>query len=107
MDSLSYCYWCELDDLNWKKVMHPDSELSNVTDGSIEYLALLHEAASSYVEFASWYYEIELPLDTIKKIYTLTPLTDQIVKSLNVDLDLESAIEFANEIGYPIANTQA
>jgi hypothetical protein len=106
MDSISYCYWCELDAPYWKKVIHPDDEFSNESDGSIEHLSLLYEKTSSYLEFADCYYEIELPLNIVEKIYALTPLTNQMVKSLNGNLGFETAIEFAKEIGYPIENIQ-
>lgn len=107
MDWISYCYWRAPDNSSWEKVKHPDVNSSSVTDGSIKNLALLNESASSYVEFAKWYYEIELPLDITEQLYALSPLTDQMVKSLSSDLDFETATEFAKEIGYPVANTQA
>jgi len=104
MDQISYCYWHPREDDRWKKVTHPDATLSNATDGSIEHLALLHESSLLYQEFASEYCEIELALHTIDKVYSFTPLTDQIVKSLNPDLALSDAIEFSKEIGYPVAD---
>jgi hypothetical protein len=100
MDWISYCHWRGPKDAVWHKVAHPDPALANVKDGSEEYLALLHEPASSYVEFAKWYYEIELPLAAVEHIYSHGPLTDTLVTSLNPELAYAQAEAFAAEIGY-------
>jgi len=107
MDWSSYCYWRGREDSVWHKVVHPDPVLSRSDDGSAEYLALLFEPAPSYAEFAKWYYEIDLPLSSIESIYTHTPLTDRLVRSLNAEMTIAEAREFAAEIGYPVAHTDA
>lgn len=100
MDWLSYCYWRTPEAPSWQKVTHPNSALTQSTDGS-ENLALLYKPASSYKAFAEWYYEQKLPLASIESVYRHSPLTESLVKSLNPELDLTQAIEAAAEIGYP------
>ena len=66
MDWLSYCYWRAPEDSSWQRVVHPDPSLSSLEDGSAEYLALLVEPATSYEDFAKWYYELDIPIDAIE-----------------------------------------
>ena len=101
MDWLSYCYWRRSEEQNWHKVVHPDPTFSQSQDGSAEYLALLYEPASSYEEFARWYYEINLPIVSIESIYQHATLTESLVRSLNPEVSIAQAQEAAEEIGYP------
>jgi hypothetical protein len=103
MEWLSYCYWRAADDATWHKVVHPDPLLSKADDGSSEFLAPLVEPPSTYQEFAREYYELDLPLTAIEAIYAHTPLTPGLVRSLNAELPMTQAREFAIEIGYPLA----
>jgi len=103
MDWLSYCYWRNPDDSAWLKVSPADSTTQNADDGSEKFLALLLEPASSYVEFAEWYYEKTLPLEFVERIYRHERLTEELVTSLNPELAFSEAKAFAAEIGYPVA----
>ena len=103
MDWLSYCYWRSPEDSSWLKVSAPDSATQDADDGSEEFLALLVEPASSYVQFAEWYYEKELILVSVERIYKHDRLTEELVKSLNPNLAFAEAKDFAAEIGYPVA----
>ncbi len=103
MDWLSYCYWRSPDDLIWHKVAISKFASADTDDGSEEFLALLHEPASSYVEFAKWYYEKEVSLESVERIYEHDRLTEELVKSLNPELAFAEAKVFADEIGYPSA----
>jgi hypothetical protein len=102
MDWLSYCYWRSTEDTAWRKVVPPDSTTEDADDGSEEFLALLLEPASSYIDFAEWYYDRELPLASVERIYRQDRLTDELVKSLNPELTFAEAKTFAAEIGYPV-----
>lgn len=102
MDWLSFCYWCESTQRSWEKVIHPDPAYAEVSDGSLEFLSLLYEPASAYQEFASWYYEFEIPFEVIEKIYSHHPITESIITALNPELQMALVKEFAMEIGYPI-----
>lgn len=100
MHSVSYCYWRRPEDSSWHKVASANWVSAGVDDGSSK-LALLCEPAASYVAFANEYYEIELPLSSVQRIYEYGLLTEELVKGLNPDLDFAEAQEFAAEIGYP------
>jgi hypothetical protein len=102
MDWLSYCYWREPEAASWRKVVHPDPALALSDDGSAGHLALLLEPASSYEEFAKWYYELTLPIAAIESVYAHVPLTEVLGRSLNPEVTIAHAREAAAEIGYPV-----
>ncbi|MER2099580.1 MAG: hypothetical protein ABS977_21960 [Pseudomonas qingdaonensis] len=103
MDWLSYCYWRSPDDAAWQKVAAPNVTTDHLDDGSVEFLALLIEPASGYVEFAQWYYEQAVPLAAVQQLYDHTPLTADLVAALNPELDFAEAVASAVETGYPCA----
>jgi hypothetical protein len=101
MDAVSYCYWRRSGDREWSKVAHPDAGLPHWSDGSADYLSILLAPASCYYDYATDYFECEVPLASIEHIYAHAPLTAAIVKSLNPQLSLEDAHAAARQIGYP------
>lgn len=103
MDWLSYCYWRGPEDQGWQKVAAADIATDNLDDGSVDYLALLIEPASGYVAFVEWYYEQPVPLAAVQRIYEHTPLTAELVASLNPELEFAEAVASAAEVGYPCA----
>jgi hypothetical protein len=107
MDWLSYCYWRAPEDSSWQRVVHPDPVLSLSEDGSAEYLAPLVEPATSYEDFAKWYYELDIPASAIESIYNHSPLSESLVRSLNPEISLAQAQEAAAEIGYPACRSDA
>jgi hypothetical protein len=106
MDWLSYCYWRASEDSSWQRVVHPDPVLSLSEDGSAEYLALLVEPATSYQEFAKWYYELDIPAGAIESLYNHRPLSESLVGSLNSEVSLAQAQVDATEIGYPVGRAE-
>ena len=100
-DHASFCYWRASDDAGWQRAVHPDPALADKDDGADEMLALLIEPAAAYVEFAAEYYEVELPLEAVERLYAHAPLSDALVQALNPEVTLAQVREFADEIGYP------
>ncbi len=101
-DWMSFCYWRGPDDRAWHRLSHPKADRALLDDGSSELLALLHEPAAAYVEFAQWYYEVSLPCPSVEAIFRGEPLTTQFVQSINSDLSLAAVSADAAEIGYPV-----
>lgn len=102
LDQMSFCYWRQTEDLVWHKVVSPNQALSQSADGSLEYLSMLIEPASSYQQFASEYFELHTPLDAIENIFAFAPLSTALGRSLNPNVSMGELIESASEIGYPI-----
>lgn len=107
MSHASFCYWRSPEDAAWHKVLHTDIALSEFSDGSSEFLELLVKDASSYHEYACAYFEVTVPLEAVEKIYSLAPLTPELVQSINPEVSMAVAVEFALEIGYPVKNVNA
>lgn len=104
-DWMSFCYWRSPTDPFWSRVVHPRVERAQMEDGSSEFLALLHEPVSAYIEFAQWYYERSLPLSAVDAIYRNEPLTPEIVHALNAELSFEDILEDAAEIGFALSSS--
>jgi hypothetical protein len=103
-DWMSFCYWRPQQDRAWSRVVHPRAERAELEDGSSELLALLHEPAAAYVDFAEWYYERSLPLAVVEAIFRNEPVTQEVVQALNPELSLSAVAADAAEIGFPLAS---
>lgn len=75
-------------------------------DGSGDLLSILAGAPAQYVEFASWYFEVDLPLEAVQRVYAHEPLTEELVALLNPETSLDEIREDLEEIGYPLADAQ-
>lgn len=107
MNHVSFCYWRSPEDAAWHKVLHANIDLLECADGSSEFLELLVQDASSYHEYACAYCEVSIPIEAVEKIYSLAPLTPKLVESINAEVSMAMAVEFALEIGYPVENVNA
>lgn len=75
-------------------------------DGSADLLAILAGSPEQYVAFAAWYFESEVPLAAVERVYGNEPLSKALVQQLNPELALEEILEDLEEIGYPLAGNQ-
>jgi hypothetical protein len=74
-------------------------------DGSERLLELFTARPEDYQGYARDYFERELPLDPIARIYHHEPLTDELIQTLNPETSLVDLSRDLEEIGYPIAVT--
>lgn len=65
---------------------------------------LVDDTPAAYQRFADEYYEVELDARAISEVLSLAPLTDELVESLNPDVDLETLATDLAAIGYPAAS---
>lgn len=75
-------------------------------DGSADLLGILAGAPEQYVEFASWYFETDVPLEAVQRVYAHEPLSEALVALLNPEASLEEIREDLEEIGYPLPDAQ-
>lgn len=75
---------------------------SDDPDGSADLLKIFAGAPEQYVEYADWYFETEIPLEAVKRVYAHEPLSEELVASLNPDVSLDDLLEDLEEIGYPL-----
>jgi hypothetical protein len=55
----------------------------------------------AYVTFAENVFEVALELDAIRHVYAQLPLTEEVVRSLNPEVQLSDLKDDIAEIGYP------
>jgi hypothetical protein len=101
MGDATFCVWRRHGDSSWNcgVTEFPPGE---DPDGSEWMLGILDGDPVTYQEFARDYYEAEVPLHAVEHVYGLQPLTDDIIRSLNGELTVESLAAAAVEIGYPL-----
>jgi hypothetical protein len=100
-DSTSFAAFClpAHRDWVWSK---PLTQFSKLDGGEDELLALLSGSPQDYADFASQYYEADVPVKIVQQVFSLSPITEDVVLALNPDADF-SAIEaeLFEEIAYP------
>jgi hypothetical protein len=85
--------WCRANDL---------TDFCALDAGEDDLLQHLCGSPSDYASFAADYYEKAVPVGAVAEIFRHTPVTDQLVSSLNSDVTLEDiSVELHHEIGYP------
>jgi len=96
-DNVSYCFWCMLEDESWKYSVAPSTIDSNV-------FFMLEDLAGdpkTYVEFCKDYYEENIDLDVVKAIYNHTPITENVARGLNADIDYTVLLKELIKMEYP------
>lgn len=100
MEDVTFCIWRLSADVKWHCGVREFPEGED-PDGSEGMLKILDGDPATYQEFARNYYEVELPLGAIEHLYANLPLTEDIVKSLNAELNLQDIENDREEIAYP------
>ncbi|QKW23425.1 hypothetical protein HUT16_33940 [Kitasatospora sp. NA04385] len=102
------CFWREAADTAWRTgapELPPDGgdeDGGEEDGGAVRLFALLLDGApEAYRGFAEEYYETEVDLDAVRHVYALRPLTREVVRALNPELDLADLAEDVAEIRYP------
>jgi hypothetical protein len=103
MDRASFCIWRRFTDQKWNVVSPLGGYVLPEQDGSAELIGIFDGNPESYKNWATDYYEREVPLVAVKAIYEHQPLSEQLVANLNPDISLSDTYADALEIGYPSA----
>lgn len=103
MQDTTFCIWRSIDDSNWQvgKIDFP-GDAADDPDGSAGLLFILDGNADTYKQFAEEYYERPVSIQAVQKIYAHEPLTAQLLKELNPQIELETILADAVQIGYPV-----
>lgn len=100
--SATAVFWRETGDTAWRagKVEFPDGD--GDPDGA-DYLFEILTAGTpeAYRDFAEDYYETTLPLEAVRHIWSLRPLTQAVVDALNPGLPLTVVGPRVERAGYP------
>jgi hypothetical protein len=104
----TFCIWRAADDdryrigpieLPERKAIEP---YRSDPDGSRWLLAILDDDPRTYAKFACDYYERDVDVKVVSKIYAHVPLTEAMVHALNDEADVEAIFESARGMGYPV-----
>lgn len=95
-EEVTLCIWREPEDSSWRKgeVHIPDGE----EDGSGFLLGTIFETPEDYVDWAEDYFEMTVPLETVEQIYAGTPITADLIRSLNPERNIEEALRELEEL---------
>ncbi|MFI6515453.1 hypothetical protein ACIBF1_07845 [Spirillospora sp. NPDC050679] len=100
------CLWREPRDTSWQvgEIDYPPNRPD--PDGSTRLFGLLTDPTpEAFTRFAEDYYEVPVDLETVRAVYELRPLTQQMISPLNPEVLMASLAEDLAEIGYPIDPT--
>lgn len=102
MQHTTLCLWRKHEDPMWQigDIKYPDGD--ETSDGSEWLLGLLDNNPEAYRYYAEQYYQENIPLEAIKRVYAHKPLSEEVVHALNAKISLAVLTEDAEEIGYPI-----
>lgn len=96
-EDVTFCIWREKSDTAWKK---GNAEVSEHVDGSGFLIGAIYQTAEDYVEFAEGYFEQQLPLEVVSKIYQGNPITDEMIRTLNPERNVEETLKELAELGF-------
>ncbi len=95
-DQVTCLFWHERTGNGWHAV-------GTDKDAGSEWFRMLLEGAAYYHAWAEEYYEIELDLTLIERIFQHEPLTPELAEQLNDELEWAELQEDIAEIAYPLA----
>lgn len=99
--SVTLTAWRLDGDAAWSHGQARDVQAPSDDDGGTWLFDELDGRPETYVAFAADYYEMPVSLSAAIHVFQQRPLTDALVRSLNVDLSLEDFGEDIRSIGYP------
>ncbi len=86
-------------DWTWSR---SQTQFSDLGGGESELLSLLWGTQQDYVNFAASYYETDVPVEIIRQFFSLAPVTQDMIASLNPNTELSDIeTELFDEIAYP------
>ncbi|MBW8184896.1 hypothetical protein [Shewanella nanhaiensis] len=103
MENISFCIW-KLHSVNSWRIGDFEFAVGEDPDGSEYLLEIFDGDPDTYRVFAQEYYEVDLDIAVIEKVYRHLPLTDRLVKSINSEVSLKELEKDILEIGYPSIN---
>ena len=101
MGDTTYCIWREKRESQWHigNISFPGGD---DPDGSAWMLSILDGNPLTYKEWAEQYHERPISADAVKQIYEGATLTPALVRALNLEVEYETVLSDASEIGYPV-----
>ncbi len=98
MSDLTYCAWYLDGGDAWG---HGVPGRADLLDARLGHLQLLLDDPAPYADWATEYYERNVPLESVRWVRAGKPLNEEVVASLNDGLSLRDLSDELEEIGYP------
>jgi hypothetical protein len=104
MEDVTFCIWFAAGDAAWAcgEIAFPPEE--DDPDGSAWMLSMLDGKPETYREFVEDYFEVDVPLDAIRRVFAHEPLSKELLSEFPATRDFDELIADADEIGYPLAD---
>ncbi|OAI16623.1 hypothetical protein A1359_07200 [Methylomonas lenta] len=102
MEDTTFCIWSLASDSAWSRgsIEFPANE--DDPDGSLWMLSALDGNPTTYQLFAKEYFELDVGLDAITRVFAQEPLSVELLQAFPSSRNLQDVIADAEEIGYPI-----
>lgn len=98
----TFCLWQRSSDNSWQRgeIEFPSGP---DPDGSLALLFILDGKPETYKKWAEDYYEQEVDLGAVQRVYAHEPLTEELLQQLNPETTFKDLDSDIMEIGYPCA----
>lgn len=102
MQDTTFCLWRAAGADRWSRgeIAYPPGD---DPDGAAWILSFYEDDPACYQAFATGYYEFDVPLDAIARVYRHEPLSPALVQALGSRRPYDAVAADAAEIGYPPA----
>lgn len=102
MSATTFCFWRTSTDDGWSEgdIERPGGDY---VDGARELLGVVASCdPRAYAEYAQEYFERDVRVDAVERVYALEPLTRELVRELSDEVSWEGLREDAVSIGYAL-----
>jgi hypothetical protein len=101
MENTTFCIWRTNEDLSWQRgdIEFPPGD---DPDGSENLLWMLDGRPATYSQFCEQYHERQVDLAAITSIYEHSPLTKELVKTVNPEASWLDTTAECEKMGYPV-----
>jgi hypothetical protein len=101
LEETTFCIWRRPIDSVWQRGTVALPKSTPDPDGSANLLKYLDGNPETYVNFAAEYYEIDVPLQSVRALYDHQSLGSKLLSTLNASMRAGDLKKDAAEIGYP------
>lgn len=100
MDDTTFCIWFPADAQAWcqGEIAYPEG---SDPDGSSWMLSYYLGGPQTYHDFAEYYYEVDISVEAIARVYQHEPLSPALIEALGSQRRYDQLIVEAAAIGYP------
>ncbi|XAY06116.1 hypothetical protein DSM112329_02979 [Paraconexibacter sp. AEG42_29] len=99
--SISVCLWRERHATEWSFGVATSDVEPDTDGGATELFSTLNGDPTTYAEFATDYYEVELSIDAVEHVMQGRPLDAAVIRALNPEADVDTVLAEARDLGYP------